>query len=157
MAWTFISLIKFKSFIAGAPSYVLGDTGFKDCEDQGMLNIMSKDECKDACEELKISLGQLRNNAICFKAGNGKCRQHGASGGAKNSRICKKEGILRIYTYHTNLRNINLSIWSIISIPFSNFHVSTIFIDKNSFSYWLPMGRMGYREMLSGLWRWHKN
>ena len=108
-------------FISESSRYQVGEKGFKDCEDQGMLNIMSKDECKDACEELKISLGQLRNNAICFKAGNGKCRQHGASGGAKTSRICKKEGILRIYTYYTNLR---ISIWSIISIPFSNFHVS---------------------------------
>ena len=84
-------------FISESSRYQVGERGFKDCEDQGMLNIMSKDECKDACEELKISLGKLRNNAICFKAGNGKCRQHGASGGAKTSRICKKEGILRIY------------------------------------------------------------
>ena len=65
-----------------------------------MLNIMNADECKDACEELKIpvSVGRLKNNAICFKAGNKKCRQQNAKGGAKTSRICKKEGILRIYT-----------------------------------------------------------
>ena len=31
------------------------------------------------------------------------------------------------------------------------------FIDKNLFSYWLPMGWMEYRDMFSGLWRWHTN
>ena len=72
---------------------------------------MNEDECKDACEELKIPLGRLRNNAICFKAGNGKCRQQNAKGGDKTSRICKKEGILRICTYYINLR-IKYNIYS---------------------------------------------
>ena len=85
-------------FISESSRYQVGEKGFKDCVDQGMLNIMNEDECKDACEELKIPLGRLKKNAICFKAGNKKCRQQGAKGGAKTSRICKKEGILPMYT-----------------------------------------------------------
>ena len=90
-------------FISESSRYQVGEKGFKDCVDQGMLNIMNEDECKDACEELKIPLGRLKDNAICFKAGNKKCRQQGAKGGAKTSRICKKEGILRMYTWYTYL------------------------------------------------------
>ena len=85
-------------FVSEASRYEVGEKGFKDCEDQGMLNIMNEDECKDACEELNIPVDRLKNNAICFKAGNKKCRQQDAKGGAKTSRICKKEGILRVYT-----------------------------------------------------------
>ena len=84
-------------FISESSRYQVGERGFKDCEDQGMLNIMNEDECKEACEELKIPLGRLKDNAICFKAGNKKCRQQDSNGGAKTSRICKKEGILRMY------------------------------------------------------------
>ena len=85
-------------FISESSRYQVGEKGFKDCVDQGMLNIMNEDECKDACEELKIQVDRLKNNAICFKAGNKKCRQQDAKGGAKTSRICKKEGILPMYT-----------------------------------------------------------
>ena len=84
-------------FISESSRYQVGEKGFKDCVDQGMLNIMNADECKEACEELKIPRGRLKDNAICFKAGNQKCRQQDAKGGAKTSRICKKEGILRMY------------------------------------------------------------
>ena len=75
--------------------YVLGETRFSDCEDQGMLNIRDRDECKAACDALGIPIDKLVNGRICFKAGNGKCRQQNTAG-AKTSRICKNEGKLWI-------------------------------------------------------------
>ena len=61
-----------------------------------MLNIINKEECKAACDELEIDIGTLRDNRICFRAGNNKCRQQN-SAGATTSRICKKEGDLQMH------------------------------------------------------------
>ena len=61
-----------------------------------MANIRDRDECKTACAELGIPVDKLRDGRICLMAGNNKCRQQNAAG-AKTSRICKVEGILRIY------------------------------------------------------------
>ena len=79
-------------------SYVLGNPRFLDCEDQGMLNIRDRDECKAACDALGIPIDKLVNGRICFKAGNGKCRQQNTAG-AKTSRICKNEGKLWYYIH----------------------------------------------------------
>ena len=84
-------------FLEGS-NYVLGDKGFKDCEQQGMLNIKTQDECEAACNQLGIPIDKLKNNKICFKAGNNMCRQQN-SAGAKTSRVCKKEGSLQMHTY----------------------------------------------------------
>ena len=51
----------------------MGETAFKDCEEQGMLNIRNKEECKAACDELGIPIDNLRDNRICIRAGNQKC------------------------------------------------------------------------------------
>ena len=59
-----------------------------------MLNIRDRDECKAACDALGIPIDKLVNGRICFKAGNGKCRQQNTAG-AKTSRICKNEGKYR--------------------------------------------------------------
>ena len=64
-----------------------------------MLNIRDRDECKTACEALKIPIDKLVNGKICFRAGNSKCRQQN-TGGAQTSRICKIEGKFRRYSYH---------------------------------------------------------
>ena len=48
----------------------MGETAFKDCEEQGMLNIRNKEECKAACDELGIPIDNLRDNRICIRAGN---------------------------------------------------------------------------------------
>ena len=74
----------------------MGETAFKDCEEQGMLNIRNKEECKAACDELGIPIDNLRDNRICIRAGNQKCRQQNTAG-AQTSRICKQEGRLQIY------------------------------------------------------------
>ena len=76
----------------------MGETRFKDCEEQGMSNIRDRDECKAACDELGILIDTLVDGRICFRAGNNKCRQQNAAG-VKTSRICKVIGILRIYVY----------------------------------------------------------
>ena len=73
--------------------YFLGKNGNMDCEDQNGLNIMNDDKCKTACEELGIVIEKLKNNRLCYVAGNNKCRQTGKPG-AKVSRICQKKGIL---------------------------------------------------------------
>ena len=86
--------IQYKKISHSEPArYVLGETRFIDCEDQGMLNIRDRDECKAACDALGIPIDKLVNGRICFKAGNGKCRQQNTAG-AKTSRICKNEGKL---------------------------------------------------------------
>ena len=74
----------------------MGKTRFKDCEDQGMINIKDSEECKAACEALKIPIDKLVNGRICFRAGNKKCRQQNTAG-AQTSRICKKAGKLLIH------------------------------------------------------------
>ena len=73
--------------------YVVGDPEFKDCEEQGMLNIRDSDECNDACEELEMDVVKLRDNMICFSVNN-RCRQQNKSANKKSKRICKKEGSL---------------------------------------------------------------
>ena len=79
-----------------APRYVVGEIRFKDCEEQGMLNIKDQDECKAACEELGIPIGTLKNNKICFRAPNNQCRQQNSAGNKRASRICKKQGSIRV-------------------------------------------------------------
>ena len=54
---------------------------------------MSEDECKTACNELGIVLEKLKDNRLCYLAGNNKCRQTGKPG-SKSSRVCKKIGRL---------------------------------------------------------------
>lgn len=58
-----------------------------------MINIKDSEECKAACEALKIPIDKLVNGRICFRAGNKKCRQQNTAG-AQTSRICKKAGKL---------------------------------------------------------------
>ena len=91
-------------FISEAAHYVVGETAFKDCEEQGMLNIRNKEECKAACDELGIPIDKLRDNRICIRAGNQKCRQQNTAG-AKTSRICKQEGSLQIYIIRSQKQN----------------------------------------------------
>ena len=82
----------------------MGETAFKDCEEQGMLNIRNKEECKAACDELGIQIDNLRDNRICIRAGNQKCRQQNTAG-AKTSRICKQEGSLQICIIRSQKQN----------------------------------------------------
>ena len=90
------------------PSYFKGVKGNTNCEDQGGMNIMSMDECKTACNELGINIGTLKNNKVCYVAGNNKCRQTGRPN-AKASMICKKTGCSNILVnlYHTEIYNVN--------------------------------------------------
>ena len=70
--------------------------------------IIDKQECKDACTQLMMQTGTLRNNKPCYRAGNGKCRQDGrykVGKGAKTSPICKNTGILDILHSMHNLDN----------------------------------------------------
>ena len=87
-------------FVSESSHYVVGEKRFKDCEQQGMLNIINKEECEAACDALGIPIDKLKENRICFKAGNGKCRQQN-QGSATTSRICKKEGTLQTYNMYT--------------------------------------------------------
>ena len=71
--------------------YFIGNKGGS-CED-GTL-ILTKQDCKNACDMLDISTGtmrNMRNNKTCYLAGNGKCRQDGRQD-TKNSPICRKNG-----------------------------------------------------------------
>jgi len=57
--------------------------------------ITNKQECKDACTQLLMQTGTLKNNKPCYRAGNGKCRQDGrykVGTGTKTSPICKNTG-----------------------------------------------------------------
>ena len=71
--------------------------------------ITNKQECKDACTQLMMQTGTLKNNKPCYRAGNGKCRQDGrykVGTGTKTSPICKNTGILDIvHSIHRNLDN----------------------------------------------------
>ena len=56
--------------------------------------ILTKQDCKHACDMLGIATGAMRNmrdNKICYLAGNGKCRQDGRQR-TKTSPICRKNG-----------------------------------------------------------------
>ena len=86
-------------FVSESPRYVVGEKRFKDCEQKGMLNIIKEEECRAACDALGIPIQRLKDNTICFKAGNGKCRQQN-QGAATTSRICKTKGNLQIYTMY---------------------------------------------------------
>ena len=71
--------------------------------------ITNKQECKDACTQLMMQTGTLKNNKPCYRAGNGKCRQDGrykVGTGTKTSPICKNAGILDIvHLIYINLDN----------------------------------------------------
>ena len=56
--------------------------------------IMDRNECKNACNMLQMITGTLKNNKVCYRAGNGKCRQDGRFNGqnTKISLICKSNG-----------------------------------------------------------------
>ena len=56
--------------------------------------IMDRNECKNACDMLEMITGTLKNNKVCYRAGNGKCRQDGRFNGpnTKISLICKSNG-----------------------------------------------------------------
>ena len=71
--------------------YFIGKKGGS-CED-GTL-ILTKHECKIACDMLSIATGAMRNtraNKTCYLASNGKCRQDGGQS-TKTSPICRKNG-----------------------------------------------------------------
>ena len=71
--------------------YFIGKKGGS-CED-GTL-ILTKQDCKIACDMLNIATGamrNMRNNSPCYLAGNGKCRQDGGQS-TKTSPICRKNG-----------------------------------------------------------------
>ena len=71
--------------------YFIGNKGGS-CED-GTL-ILTKQDCKNACDMLGISTGtmrNMRNNNTCYLAGNGKCRQDGRQD-TKTWPICRKSG-----------------------------------------------------------------
>ena len=71
--------------------YFIGNKGGS-CED-GTL-ILTKQDCKNACDMLGIStdtMRNMRNNKTCYLAGNGKCRQDGRQD-TKTSPICRKNG-----------------------------------------------------------------
>ena len=71
--------------------YFIGNKGGS-CED-GTL-ILTKHDCKNACNMLGILTGtmrNMRNNKTCYLAGNGKCRQDGRRS-TKTSPICQRNG-----------------------------------------------------------------
>ena len=75
-----------------AGPYFVGNKGGS-CE-EGRL-IMTKQECKEACDTLSILTGAMRDNKACYQAGNGKCRQDGKykpGQSTKTSPICKNNG-----------------------------------------------------------------
>ena len=75
-----------------AEPYFVGNKGGS-CEEGGL--IMTKQECKDACDTLSILTGAMRDNKVCYLAGNGKCRQDGKfkpGQSTKTSPICKNDG-----------------------------------------------------------------
>ena len=71
-------------------SYFKGGKGHRNCEDQGGLNILDESECKTACEQLEIKIEKLKNNKVCYVAGNDKCRQTGRAG-SRASMVCKRK------------------------------------------------------------------
>ena len=82
-----------------ASYYFKGAKGNRNCEEQDGLNIMIRDECKSACEDLGVKIEKLKDNTPCFIAGNNKCRQ-GTRAGSKASMICRKKGRISINRYH---------------------------------------------------------
>ena len=55
------------------------------------FTIRRKPECEIACAQLEMKLGVLKDGRVCYRAGNGSCRQDGRIG-SKASLICKNEG-----------------------------------------------------------------
>ena len=75
-----------------AEPYFVGNKGGS-CQDGAL--IMTKQECKDACDKLSILAGAMRNSKVCYLAGNNKCRQDGKykpGQSTKTSPICKNNG-----------------------------------------------------------------
>ena len=97
-----------ENLVFKGPTYFKGKNRNMDCEDQGGLNIFSMEECRTACDKLAIEIEKdskqrerLRDNWLCYIAGNKKCRQTKNVGNSA-SRICRKNGNISTYTYYTD-------------------------------------------------------
>ena len=62
-------------------------------------------ECEIACAQLEMKVGVLKDGRICYRAGNGYCRQDGRIG-SKASLICKNEGNKEKYWFKA-LNSVN--------------------------------------------------
>ena len=69
------------------------------CPDGSM--ILDKETCRTACDAFEMDTGTLKDNEICYRAGNGKCRQDGRFKGQnkKISPICYNEGNTFAFDY----------------------------------------------------------
>ena len=76
-------------FTAVGPEYILGEKNVKTCTTGSM--ILDKSECKRACEQLGLKMGNLFDGNHCYMKRNGKCRQSKKMG-KKDSLICKASG-----------------------------------------------------------------
>ena len=84
--------LKLHIFIDLDAPYFIGQKGGS-CETGYM--IMDRNECIAACSHLTLNAGNLRNQKMCYLAGNGKCRADGRykiGQGTKTSPICKRNG-----------------------------------------------------------------
>ena len=80
--------LRFLLVTTSVEGYVF-ELGAKSCKYGA--EVMNKDECKMACDELKLPKGVLMNNSPCYKSGKARCRQDGRHG-SKASLICKIGG-----------------------------------------------------------------
>ena len=70
-------------------NYILEKMGAISCNEGS--KIRRKPECEIACAQLEMKVGVLKDGRVCYRAGNGSCRQDGRIG-SKASLICKNEG-----------------------------------------------------------------
>ena len=81
-------------------SFDLGEKGKKRCN-AGYEEISDTEECKAACNTLRIQPSKsFQNGKPCIKMGNNKCKQ-GNSLGSSAFMICKKIGKRLSLTYDT--------------------------------------------------------
>ena len=76
-------------YTAVGPEYILEEKGVKTCATGSM--ILDRSECKRACEQLGLKMGNLFDGNHCYMTGKGKCRQ-AKKMGSNASLICKTSG-----------------------------------------------------------------
>ena len=93
----YVLLINYNNaiYICSPIEYFEGQSG-KSCEEQGGSVVKSLEECKKACDEIRVPYHKklLRENKDCFRPKNAKKIRQTGKPGANAIFICKREGTL---------------------------------------------------------------
>ena len=88
-----MSLAKLYIYVAGEPQYVKGPKGPNPSCTTGS-EVRNGDECKEACNQLKVEMGNIMvGGTPCYIGNSGKCRQKEEPANIANGAlICKISG-----------------------------------------------------------------